>query len=175
MDNSAFFYVDGIPTKGMWIDLDLVDSEDEILAQLADAHLTPRETDEDDPDWEGDPEYGGDLLVADAEGLAKAFLGRLGTFDLDGFISARDSDIDDEVILAYLSLFDRWDEDDCRDRYRGEFRSWEDMAEELLEETGELDQIPESLRYYFDYEKYANDLRLGGDFCEEDGHFFWNS
>ena len=49
------------------------------------------------------------------------------------------------------------------------------MAEELLEETGGLDQIPENLRYYFDYEKYANDLRLGGDFTEHDGYYFWNN
>ena len=175
MSNRAFYYVDGIPTKGLWIDMDLIDDEDEILEQLADAGLIPRETDEDDPDWVGDPEYGGDLLVADAEGLAKCFLGQYGTFDLEKFIEARDSRFGEEVVEAYLSCFDEWDEDDCADRYRGEFQSWEEMAEELLEETGQLSEIPESLRYYFDYEKYARDIRLGGDMCESNGHFFWSA
>lgn len=49
------------------------------------------------------------------------------------------------------------------------------MAEELLEETGQLSEIPENLRYYFDYEKYARDIRLGGDMCESNGHFFWSA
>lgn len=175
MSNRAFYYVDGIPTKGIWIDLDLVDSEDEILEQLADADLIPRETDEDYPDQEGDPQYGGDLLVADAEGLACCFLGRYGTFQLDKFVEARDSEFDDDVVKAYLDCFGEWDENECADRYRGEFQSWEDMAEALLDETGQLSEIPENLRYYFDYEKYARDLRCAGDMCESNGFFFWSA
>ena len=175
MSNRAFYYVDGIPTKGIWIDLDLVDSEDEILEQLADADLIPRETDEDYPDQGGDPQYGGDLLVADAEGLACCFLGRYGTFQLDKFIEARDSEFDDDVVKAYLDCFGEWDANECADRYRGEFQSWEDMAEALLDETGQLSEIPENLRYYFDYEKYARDLRCAGDMCESNGFFFWSA
>jgi antirestriction protein len=52
--------------------------------------------------------------------------------------------------------------------------SWAKMAEELLDSTGALDAIPENLRYYFDYDAYARDIRLGGDMCEHDGYFFWN-
>ncbi|MEL6257053.1 MAG: antirestriction protein ArdA [Bacteroidota bacterium] len=39
-------------------------------------------------------------------------------------------------------------------------------AEHYLEETGQIEQIPEHLRYYFDYEAYARDLVLGSDIAE---------
>lgn len=38
-----------------------------------------------------------------------------------------------------------------------------DYAYELLEETGMLNEIPESLRFYFDIEAFARDLLLNGD------------
>ena len=38
-----------------------------------------------------------------------------------------------------------------------------EYAEIYLEETGLLEQIPESLRYYFDTESFARDLMLNGD------------
>jgi len=79
------------------------------------------------------------------------------------------------AVNAYLAVScGKWSEDDFSDRYRGEFKSWEDMAEELVADTGMLDSIPENLRYYFDYEKYARDIRLNGDMVEHDGYFFWN-
>ena len=86
-----------------------------------------------------------------------------------------ESSIDDGVKEAYMYLFDEWDEDKCNERYRGEFDSWTKMAEEFVDETGMLEGIPENLRYYFDYEAYGCDMRLGGDMCEHNGHFFWNN
>ena len=41
-----------------------------------------------------------------------------------------------------------------------------EYAENYLEETGMLDQIPENLRYYFDYDAFARDLVLGSDIAE---------
>ena len=80
-----------------------------------------------------------------------------------------------DAVKAYLSIFGAWDADDFSDRYRGHFDGWVAMAEELMEETGELETIPEHLRNYFDFDAYARDLRLGGDMCEDCGHFFWNN
>ena len=42
----------------------------------------------------------------------------------------------------------------------------QEAAEEYIDSTGLLDRIPTDLEAYFDYERYANDLRLGGDFVE---------
>jgi len=50
-----------------------------------------------------------------------------------------------------------------QDRYIGEYDSLEDLAEQLMEDSGDLEQIPERLRYYFDYKAYGRDLELNGD------------
>lgn len=42
----------------------------------------------------------------------------------------------------------------------------QEYTEQLVEETGPLDQMPENLRYYFDMEAYTRDLLLGGDIAE---------
>ncbi|MFZ6773257.1 antirestriction protein ArdA [Undibacterium sp. SXout7W] len=42
-----------------------------------------------------------------------------------------------------------------------------DVAETLFDEFY-LDDVPESVRAYIDYEKYARDCELGGDLCEFD-------
>jgi len=38
-----------------------------------------------------------------------------------------------------------------------------EYAESYIEDTGLLEQIPENLRFYFDTEKFARDMVLGGD------------
>lgn len=55
-------------------------------------------------------------------------------------------------------------EESFQDSYLGEWDSEEAFAENLLEDTGQLGEIPENLRYYFDFEKFARDLRIGGDY-----------
>ena len=58
--------------------------------------------------------------------------------------------------------------DDC---YYYEADSMADVAEQLLEETGALDRIPDNLRYYFDYEAYGRDLELDGHWIATDNGF----
>ena len=151
-------YNDGYLT-GKWLDLEDYDDKDEFLEACAELHK-----DEEDPelmfqDWEGIPD---DMI--DESHISPECWTLLDAYEK----------CDEGAAKAYRYCFGEWDEGDFNDRYRGEFDSWEDMAEELLEETGELNAIPENLRYYFDYEKYARDLRIGGDLVEHDGHFFWN-
>lgn len=61
------------------------------------------------------------------------------------------------------------------DRYHGEYRTLSDFAEELTEETTD---IPESLRFYIDYEAMARDLAIGDVVTIETGfeavHVFWS-
>jgi antirestriction protein len=64
--------------------------------------------------------------------------------------------------------------DQARDAYAGEHDSLEDFAASHLEETGELDAIPENLRNYFDYAAYGRDMQLGGDVFRVGDYFFWN-
>ena len=46
-----------------------------------------------------------------------------------------------------------------------------DVAEAMADEYGYLDDVPENLRYYIDYEKWGRDLELEGTFLEGDGFF----
>ena len=151
-------YNDGDLT-GKWLDLEDYDDKYDFLKACAELHA-----DEEDPelmfqDWEGIPD---DMI--DESHISPECWTLLDAYEK----------YDEDAVKAYCYHFGEWDEGGFNDRYRGEFDSWEDMAEELLEETGELNAIPETLRYYFDYEKYAIDIRIGGDLVEHDGHFFWN-
>lgn len=68
--------------------------------------------------------------------------------------------------------------DDFEERYQGEYDTAAAWAESFLEESGQLERIPEELRTYFDFEAYARDARLGGDvsFVRVDGqlHVFFS-
>lgn len=167
MNNQAFFYIDGIPTKGAWIDLDDITEWDEVKAELA-KHLSIDAGNIDE------------VLCADVEGLPRHFYAS----NCDGFSMTDWADfkeqldathLDAEVIDAYLDNMGTYggiDVSDIEDAYYGEFDDWTDFAHHLMEETGDLDSIPESLRNYFDFEKFGNDLSY--DFFESNGHFFRN-
>ena len=143
---------------GKWLDLDDYDDKSEFIQACLELH-----NDEEDPE----------LMFQDWEGIPDSFVSEC-SIDPD-FWDYMGSDRDEDAKAAYMYLFGEWSESDFDDRYRGQYDSFTDLAEQLLEETGELEAIPENLRYYFDYEAYGRDLRLGGDFCEHNGHYFWNN
>ena len=61
------------------------------------------------------------------------------------------------------------------DHYAGEYKTVADFAEEITEETTE---IPESLRFYIDYDRMAHDLEINDILVIETGleeiHIFWS-
>lgn len=79
---------------------------------------------------------------------------------------------DEEAKNAFVDYYGEWDGDRFNECYRGEYSSDTAMAEEFLDETGGLGSIPENLRWYFDYEKFARDLLIS-DMFESNGHYFW--
>ena len=161
----AFFYIDGIPTKGTWVDLDAGTTWEEIREAIFDA-IPGAIVDE--------------ILCADVEGEACHFLSPFDGFDLNGwqeYASAlENANLDPEIVAAYCDNVGQWDRAsviDAEDAYSGSFDSPEDFAADLLDSTGDLNAIPENLRYYFDYEKFARDL-LMTDYFESEGHYFRN-
>lgn len=54
--------------------------------------------------------------------------------------------------------------DNFEDAYQGSYDSEESFAEQLLEDTGCLSEVPQHLRNYIDFKSYAQDLELGGDY-----------
>lgn len=160
-DNQAFFYIDGIPTKGCWVDLDQIGSWEDIKLQLS--------------EWFPSTVFD-EVLCADVEGLAHHFYSSsCDAFDLDAWLEflqeKAGTHLSDEVIDAYFENCGVSSLSDVEEAYQGEYNSDEDFAVQLLDDTGELD--PDSiLGQYFDYEKYACDLMM--DYFESNGHYFRN-
>lgn len=165
-DNEAFFYIDGIPTKGCWVDMDDVRSWEDIHEALA-VHFPNTDFD--------------DILVADATGLCVHFYSSsCDAFSMNAWSAfAEDvarSDLDPEVIDAYCSNFCSEDECDvskAEDCYMGEYDSEEAFAEEYADNCCLFDQCPDVVRSYFDFQAYW-DCELRHYFWESNGHYFRN-
>ena len=69
-----------------------------------------------------------------------------------------------EVFEAALAGNDSIDEAiDAIEQYFGSGETEEEIIAELLEEQGTLEAIPDNLRPYFDYARYARDMRFAGE------------
>lgn len=69
--------------------------------------------------------------------------------------------------------YDEWEEK-YNDVYEGEWNTWEDFAQYLIEDCGALGEIPDQLAPYIDYVAFARDLQCSGEYTEQDGYFFRN-
>jgi hypothetical protein len=163
--DQVFFYVDGIPTKGRWIALELIDSWADVHLALQAAGLVS----------EG---YGGDVLAADIEGaLAKCFyVSRYDLFDLPRYVEVREEierhDLDRDAVAAFLDWSGSFDFDSFSDSYMGKYTSEEAFAEQLVEDCGILAEVPEHIARYFDMEAFARDLFLGDYYMADGGYVF---
>lgn len=158
----VFFYVDGIPTKGLWVDVDIYSDNDSVIELLAENGLCSED-------------YGGDLLVADAEGFARHYADKY-TFDFEAFVEAKDiierESIDLDAAEAYLELRGKNQRDfnNFSDEYRGWWQSEEDFVERQIDDCYE---IPDFLQGYINYEKMARDWFIS-DYDYHEGHVFRN-
>jgi antirestriction protein len=75
-----------------------------------------------------------------------------------------------DAFAAWYSYDPYAEASDFQDAYRGEYDSEEAYAEELVDDTGMLAEVPENLRYYFDYERFARDLFMSGMRSVRSGH-----
>jgi antirestriction protein len=66
----------------------------------------------------------------------------------------------------------------AHEAYAGEFRDLETWAEEFLEDTGALKEVPDSLRNYIDFAAWARDAERSGDIFTVNSsggqYVFWN-
>ena len=74
----------------------------------------------------------------------------------------------DAVAFAAFQDYENHDDindavEDFQDRFAGTADSLRAWAEEYIEETGMLAEIPEYLRMYFDYEAWSRDAECNGD------------
>jgi len=160
--SAVFFYVDGIPTKGLWFNFDDNELTSELVAEALSAQYVGCSVDE--------------VLVSDAQGFTDYFHS-CESFDWDGWETFSEelahTHLDREVVMAYFENCGQTDIDTIEEAYQGSWGSDSEFAEQLLEDCGDLNEIPESLRYYFDFEAYARDLMIS-DFFESNGYYFRN-
>ena len=146
---------------GAWLDITKFADYDEFCAVCRFLHR-----DEADPelmcqDYENFPEiwYSEDIMSEDMFDLIQEF-----------------AELDEDEREAYEAFLDvrcdsRISVEDFRDAYQGEWDSEEDFARHIVEECGMFDNLPESVKDYFDFERYADDLfRYDYDF--QDGYVF---
>jgi antirestriction protein len=105
-----------------------------------------------------------EYAIHDYEGFGKVKISEYETIDTVAELAKLIEEHDGAFEVAYAN-FSRLDEakDAVTNKYEGAWDSLEDYAENFLEDTGQLREIPENLRAYFDFEKFARDLKLGGD------------
>ncbi len=88
------------------------------------------------------------------------------------------SDDDMEIIQNYMYLtgmpLNEQIIEQAQERYIGYFSSETDFAEYYVEQTGLLQNTPNEVAMYFDYQAYARDLILEGAFSEHNNHYFYN-
>jgi antirestriction protein len=166
-DVQGFFYIDGIPTKGIWVDLLPVRSWDDVREALEVAY----------PDSVVD-----EILMADYEG---AILKPFYSSSCDGFSMTEWADfaaelesthLDMKVIEAYSDNASSWEDvtiQNIEDSYVGEYDSDTAFAEGYADDMGLLMNVPETVKNYFDFEAYWK-CELRHYFYESNGHYFRN-
>ena len=95
---------------------------------------------------------------------------------------AIENDIDPDLLTTYADNVGIDDPEEALERFQDDYTgTWDDLeawAVDLLDQTGELEEMPERLRYYFNYSAYALDCQLGGDIWTLDTSegiaVFWN-
>lgn len=148
--------------EGAWIDLENL-NEDEFLEKCRELHKD-----------EKDPEF----MFQDFE-CDEIFKGMISENGIDDDFwelknELENTEIDLEALTAYKSIFGYVDIKDFEDKFFGHFQGFnvnQEFGEHMLEEMGELEQVPQHLRYYIDAESYGRDLLIN-DFSEHDGFIF---
>lgn len=74
----------------------------------------------------------------------------------------------DEQTLAIIAQYEGMEPtadyaEEVMDRHLGEAETARDWAEQYIQHSGMLAEMPESLRYYFDTAAWLHDAQLGGD------------
>ena len=155
---------------GHWLDLSQFNDADE-LSDYIQQHF--EEADETSP-LDSPRE---EIMITDYEGFPEAFYSECMNFEnlFEYFERAEACYYDAEVIEAFADLgsysIDDIDEffDALEESYSGEYKSDEDFAEDLAEQTGE--EISNSWPHNcIDWERAARDIMH--DYSESNGHYF---
>jgi antirestriction protein len=133
--------------KGAWLDLDDYANRDEFLEAALVLH-----SDEYDPE----------LMFQDWEGIPDGMVSESGIdYGVWEWLSLDEDQRD--TVAAYHEGVDssESDYDSIMEKFQGTYDSEVAWAEEYIDSTGMLDEVPEFARNYFDYEAFARDAFIG--------------
>jgi antirestriction protein len=145
---------------GKWLDLEDYANAEYFLKACVELHK-----DESDPE----------LMFQDFEGFPRDYYSESSNSDkLESVFAWLELNDDDrELLTVYLENVadpdSNADIEQARKAYLGHFNSPADWAADWLEQTGDLNQVPEHLRNYFDYEAYARDAQGDVTFVRHNG------
>ncbi len=128
--------------KGEWLNVADFRTKEDFYEEAAKIH-----SDEDDPEF----------MFQDWEGIADALISEMSINDVVFEVASKDEETI-ENFNAFVESMGSTDFSSFEEAFCGRFKSEVDYAESYMDECGMLAEIPENLRYYFDYEKYARDL-----------------
>jgi antirestriction protein len=141
--------------KGSWLNLTDYADREEFLAACADLHKD-----------EHDPEF----MFQDHVNIPDGMISE-SSIEAELWEWLALDDADKELLAVYRKDVDQTGTlEQARDAFMGTFESEEDWAESYLDDTGLIKEVPESLRVYIDYERYARDAGFNGmSFVQRDG------
>jgi antirestriction protein len=61
------------------------------------------------------------------------------------------------------------DTDRFREAYRGTYKTLADYAEQVADDMGVFDNVNATFKFYFDFEKFGDDMEMGGDIWTAEG------
>ena len=135
-------------TDGSWLKLEDYTDREDFLKACRELHKD-----------EHDPEF----MFQDYQGFPKVFYSECG-IDLKIFDWINLDKHEKYIVELYLDNIDASaDFDTALEAYAGNARTEIEWVEEFVEDTDLLAQVPENLKYYFNYEAYLRDLKYGGD------------
>lgn len=156
---------------GEWIDLDGTEDIKERISEILEAS-----PEEDAEEWAvHDHECCGDLSEYPGTDVLETIQ--------EAYERAESESVEWELFCEYCAHMGHDIEADkvamFSEAYAGTANSLEDWCENFLEETGQLDAIPENLRFYFDYAAFAHAMDTSGDVFTIDHNgdtlVFWNN
>jgi antirestriction protein len=140
---------------GEWLDLEDYTDKDEFIAACLDLHKNETDPEMMFQDWEDVP----DGMVTEC------------SIDPDLWDWLALDEDDRKVVQAYRDYVDQSaTNEQALEAYMGKYESAADYAEEHWSESGELNKVPEAVRYHIDWEGVARDMRDNGQNFVEVGY-----
>lgn len=143
---------------GAWLDLDDYDGKDSFYEACRELHK-----DEEDPEF----------MFQDFENFPSDFYGESGCDDVLWDWLELDKH-EREVVSEFLTVAGMTDTHSILEAYQGTYESETDYAYQYIDDTGVLNDMPENLQHYFDYEAFGRDLFMCDLFITDNGFVFGN-